>query len=102
MSGNDSNKKSHAKSTMPRAAGKRKHPEHEEEPVSDLSMCHACELVDITAPQPHFSLLCVDECQICAACFSRCSSDRQCRPFLLSAHAANRTVRNGRCNTLKP
>jgi hypothetical protein len=83
MSGNDSNEKSRAESTIPRAAGKRKHQEDEEKPVSGLLMCHACELVDITAPQPHFFLFCTKECLICAACFSKCSSDRHCRPFLV-------------------
>jgi hypothetical protein len=61
----------------------RKRPRVEQGDSSELAMCQACHIVDITAPQPHFFLFCAKECLICAACFSRCSSDRQCRPFLV-------------------
>jgi hypothetical protein len=63
--------------------GSRKRPRVEQGDSAELAMCQACRMVDITAPQPHVSLFCVNECLICAACFSRCSSDRQCRPFLV-------------------
>jgi hypothetical protein len=63
--------------------GSRKRPRVEQGDSSVLTMCQACHMVDITAPQPHFSLFCEEKCLICAACFSRCSSDRQCQPFLV-------------------
>jgi hypothetical protein len=56
-------------------------------------MCHACHTVDITAPQPRFFLFCKKKLMICAACFSKCSSDRQCRPFVVCPCCQSRRTR---------
>jgi hypothetical protein len=86
MSLNDTNEKKHADASTVVAVGKRKRLEVEEEPVSNHSMCQACQVVDIEPPQPRFTLFCSSDtatnCDICAGCFSKCSSDRHCKTFL--------------------
>jgi hypothetical protein len=88
MSRHDSNEKTPAATTMAGAAGKRKRLEGEEKvSVSILSMCEACQRVEIKPPQPRFTLFCstntATNCNICAGCFSKCSSDRHCKTFLV-------------------
>jgi hypothetical protein len=50
MSLNDANGNSPAETTVEVAVGKRRRLEGEEEPVSILSMCEGCQLVDIQPP----------------------------------------------------
>jgi hypothetical protein len=87
MSLNESIEKSHGVAATVGAVGKRKRLDGEERPVPNLSMCQACHTVDITAPQPHFTLFCArntaNNCNICAGCFSKCSSNRHCKTFLM-------------------
>jgi hypothetical protein len=86
MSESDSNEKSHAVATTVVAVGKKRRLEGEGGPVSTHSMCQACQVVDIELPQPRFTLFCsantASNCDICAGCFSKCSSDRHCKTFL--------------------